>query len=186
METDLPTAACVRRRRRRRRGQASERLEHKKTDTPQSYISAAYDWGSQAVHLSPLGDQYLGYKLKYMDSGDFALSTANTWVHKLCHECAQLVADQDKLRDFYFQQVMAETYEMLVARPSHYMDMAAKGGQFRALTEEILEKPFRVDRVRNAAIGAPPQDPYLLSFEAPLSDVAVSETSTLSTSGDVA
>jgi hypothetical protein len=30
METDLPTAACVRRRRRRRRGQVSQRLEHHK------------------------------------------------------------------------------------------------------------------------------------------------------------
>lgn len=127
-----------------------------------SYVSVAYDWNSQAVHLSPLGGTYMGYELKHMDFGDFALDTANTWVHKLCHECAPLVTEQDKLRAYYFRQVMVETYEMLVARPQQYMDMAVKGGQFSALTYEILKKPFDVDRVRSTAVGVPPADPYLL------------------------
>lgn len=129
-----------------------------------SYVSTAYDWNSQAVHLSPLGDHYLGYELKHMDFGDFALDTANTWVHKLCHECAPLVEDQRKLRDYYFQQVMVDTYEMLVARQGHYMDMAAKGGQYSALTNEILQKPFNVDRIKVVALGEPPADPYMLNF----------------------
>lgn len=148
-----------------------------KAGRKQSYISTAYDWNSQAVHLSPLGDRYLGYKLKYMDAGDFALDTANTWVHKLCHECAPMVANQDELRDYYFQQVMVETYEMLVARPGHYMDMAAKGGKYTVLTKEILQKPFRVDRLRDVAIGAPPVDPYVLSFPALGSDAAACSAS---------
>jgi hypothetical protein len=153
-----------------------------KAGRKQSYISASYDWNSQAVHLSPLGDQYLGYKLKHMDSGDFALDTANTWVQKLCHECAPMVADQDRLRDYYFRQVMVETYGMLVARPSQYVDMAVKGGQYGALTEEILQKPFRMDRVRNVAIGAPPVDPYVLSFAVPAADAAASATAVSSSS----
>lgn len=141
-----------------------------KTGRQQSYISAAYDWNSQAVHLSPLGDQYLGYKLKHMDSGDFPIATANTWTQKLCHECAPIVADQDKLRDYYFKLVMVDTFEMLVSRPRRYMDMAVKGGQYGALTEEILQKPFNSDRVRNIAIGVPPNDPYVLSFAVPAAE----------------
>jgi len=156
-----------------------------KAGRKQSYISAAYDWNSQAVHLSPLGDQYLGYKLKHIDSGDFALDTAKTWIHKLCHECAPIVVDQGKLRDYYFQQVMVETYEMLVARPGQYMDMVVKGGQYSALTEEILRKPFNVDRVRDVAIGAPPADPYVLSFEPPAGDAAAAEAAATS-AGDAA
>ncbi len=135
-----------------------------------SYVSAAYDWNSQAVHLSPLGDHYLGYDLKHMNFGDFALDAANTWVHKLCHECAPLVEDQSKLRDYYFKQVMVETYEMLVARPAHYMEMTAKGGQYYALTHEILQKPFDVDRIKRTAVGEPPADPYILSFPTQASD----------------
>lgn len=149
----------------------------------QSYTSTAYDWNSQAVHLSPLGDQYLGYQLKHIDSGDFALDAANTWIHKLCHECAPMVADQDRLRDYYFQQVMVETYEMLVARPGQYVDMAKKGGQYTALTEEILQKPFRMEHIRNVAIGAPPVDPYVLSFATSADDAAAAEAAATSAGG---
>lgn len=129
-----------------------------------SYVSAAYDWNSQAVHLSPLGDHYLGFELKHMDFVAFALDAANTWVLKLCHECAPLVEDQSKLRDYFFKRVMVETYEMLVARPAYYMDLAAKGGQYSALTQEILQKPFNVDRIKQIAVGEPPADPYILNF----------------------
>jgi len=129
-----------------------------------SYVSAAYDWNSQAVHLSPLGDYYLGFNLEHMDFGDFALEAANTWVLKLCHECACLVEDQSKLRDYYFKQVMIETYGMLVAKPARYMELSANGGRYAALTNGILQKPFDVVRIKQSAVGEPPADPYILNF----------------------
>jgi len=129
-----------------------------------SYVSAAYDWSSQSVHLSPMGDTYMSYKLEHFDFGDFALDSAQTWIHKMCHECEPLVSKPEVLRDYYFRQVMLETLEMLAARPAQYLSLAKKRPQFNALTQLLLQKPFDVELIRNAAIGAPPQDPYLLEL----------------------
>ena len=114
----------------------------------------------------------MGYKFENFDFGDFVIEAASDWVLKLCHNCAPIVADQDRLRDYYFQQVMVDMYTMLVRQLSRYTGMAVKGGSYGAVTEEILKKPFRIDHIRNAAIGVPPADPYIFSFAVAASDAA--------------
>lgn len=135
-----------------------------KADRKESYMSAAYDWNSQAVHLSPLGNAYIGYELKHQDYGDFALESAETHLHKMCHECLPIVADQAGLRKYYLLQVLLETYELICMRPAHYMELANKGGQYSALTNLLLQKPFDFDAVMNVSISAPPKDPLLLDL----------------------
>jgi len=130
----------------------------------QSYTSAAYDWNSQAVHLSPLGDTYIGYKLEHHDYGDFAVDSARTHIHKMCHECLAIVADQSSLRKYYLRQVILEAYELLCTKPAYYMRLANKGGQFSLLTDLLLKKPFDFNAVMNAAIGGPPKDHLLLDL----------------------
>lgn len=136
-----------------------------KSDRKESYVSAAYDWNSQAVHLSPLGDAYMGYELKHHDYGDFALQSALVHLHKICHECIAIVEDQSGLRKYYLLQVLLDTYELLCIRPAHYMELANKGGQYSALTNLLLQKPFDFNAVMNVSISAPPKD--LLLFEFP-------------------
>ncbi len=129
-----------------------------------SYTSAAYDWNSQAVHLSPLADIYMGYELRHQDFGDFALDSACTHLHKMCHECSTIVADQVGLRKFYFRQVLLETYEMLCNRPAQYVEMANKGKQYSTLTQLLLNKPFDFNAVMNASLSPQPTDPLVLDL----------------------
>jgi hypothetical protein len=131
-----------------------------------SYTSAAYDWNSQAVHLSPLGNRYMGYELRHQDYGDVAVDSANTYLHKMCHECSVVVTDQDGLRKYYLRQVLLETYEMLCNRPAQYLDLANKGRQYAALTELLLKKPFDFPAVMNVSLSPPPKDPLLIDFMA--------------------
>ena len=131
-----------------------------------SYISAAYDWNSQAVHLSPLGNTYMGYQLQHQDYGDFALECASTYLHKMCHESLAIVADQAGLRKYYLRQVLLETYEMLCLRPDQYMDLANKSKQYAALTNLLLQKPFDFDAVMNTALSPAPKDHLVLDLTA--------------------
>lgn len=135
-----------------------------KTGQGQSYTSAAYEWNSHAVHLSPLGDVYIGYELKHQDYGDFALDGACTQIHKMCHECIAIVEDQAGLRKYYLRQVLLETYKLLCVNPAHYMSLANKGGQYSVLTELLLQKPFNFNDVMNVSISAPPKDHLLLNL----------------------
>ncbi len=129
-----------------------------------SYTSATYDWNSQAVHLSPMGDAYMGYELRHQDYGDFVLDSANTYLHKMCHECSVIVANQDGLRKHYLRQVLLETYEMLCTRPAQYIELANKGHQYAALTELLLRKPFDFAAVMNVSLSSPPKDPLVLDL----------------------
>lgn len=135
-----------------------------KSDRKQSYVSAAYDWNSQAVHLSPLGDEYMGYELKHQDYGDFALQSTLMHLYKICHECTAIVKDQNGLRKYYLLQVLLDTYELLCMRPAHYMELANKGGQYSALTSLLLKKPFDFNSVMNVSISSPPRDRLLFDF----------------------
>lgn len=131
-----------------------------------SYTSATYDWNSQSVHLSPLGNQYMGYELRHQDYGDIAIDSAKTYLYKMCHECSLVVTDQDGLRKYYLRQVLLETYEMLCNRPTQYLDLANKGGQYAALTELLLRKPFDFSAVMSTSLSPPPKDPLLFDFAA--------------------
>jgi hypothetical protein len=131
-----------------------------------SYTSTAYDWNSQAVHLSPLGGMYMGCELQHQDYGDFALDSACTYLHKMCHECSVIVSDQEALRKYYLRQVLLETYEMLCNRPGHYMELANKGGQYAKLTELLLKKPFDFTAVMSVSLSSPPKDPLVLDLKA--------------------
>lgn len=129
-----------------------------------SYTSMAYDWNSQAVHLSPLGNMYMGYQLDHQDYGDVALGSACTHLHKMCHECSSIVTDQESLRKYHLRQVLLETYEMLCNRPAQYVDLANKLDRYKALTQLLLQKPFDFNAVMNASISPPPKDPLILDL----------------------
>lgn len=136
----------------------------KETGRLNSYISESYDWNSQSVHLSPLGDQYFGYVLKHQDYAEFALVSACTQLHKMCHECSAIVVDQERLRKFYLREVLVETYEMITKRPQQYIELANKGRQYEKLTELILQKPFDFNAIMETALGTPLKDPLILQF----------------------
>lgn len=143
----------------------------------QSYISAAYDWNSQAVHLSPIGGQYLGFDVAHMEKGEIAIESAETWIHNICKQCSGIVTEPEKLWDFYFRIVMADTYRLLVRRPERFMKLAAMEGQYAGLARALLEKPFNIDKIKEAALGERPTDPYVLNLptaDAPPAAVAAS------------
>lgn len=132
-----------------------------------SYRSVAYDWNSQTVHFSPLSDMYIGYELQHHDYGDFAIDSVRTHVHKMCSECLPLVAKQDALRDYYFRQLLTETFGLLCDKPAFYMYLANRRGKYIEFTEVILRTPHDYNTVFHASVGAPPNDPLVLQLAAP-------------------
>ena len=106
----------------------------------------------------------MGYELRHQDYGDFALDSAQTYIHKLCHEYLAIAADQVTLRKYYLRQVLLETYKMLCTVPAHYMELAAKGGQYAALTNLLLQKPFNFEAIMNTSISPPPKDHLILTL----------------------
>lgn len=135
-----------------------------KTGRLASYKSVAYDWNSQSVHMSPLSDVYIGYELEHHDYGDFAVSSANTFIHKMCSECLPLVAKQEELRKYYCLQVLLETYGLLCEKPDYYMYLANKRPQHAAFTNLVLKKPHDLNVLMSKALGAQPKDPLLIEF----------------------
>lgn len=130
----------------------------------ESYKSVAYDWNSQTVHLSPLSDVYIDYELEHQDYGDFAIDSVKMYVHKMCNECLPLVAKQDVLRDYYFRQLLIETYGLLCDNPDYYMYLANKEAKHAELTKVLLSKTHDYDTVFNVSVGAPPKDPLAIDI----------------------
>lgn len=129
-----------------------------------SYKTAAYDWNSQSVHMSPLSNEYMGYELEHQDYGDFAIDSAKTFIHKMCSECLPLVVKQDELRKYYCLQVLLEAYGLLCEKPNYYIYLANKQPRYAAFTNIVLKKPHDLNAIMTAAIGAQPKDPLLLNF----------------------
>lgn len=130
----------------------------------QSYSSAAYEWNSQAVHLSPIAGDYLGYEVEHMEPGQIAIESVETWTFGVYRACTQMVAEPDVLWDCYFKLVILDSYRLLVNIPKRYFKLCDRGGRYAHLTNALLQQPCDAEIVKNVAIGTPPINPYVLSF----------------------
>ncbi len=127
-----------------------------------SYVSQMYDWNSQSVHFSPLGEYYPGFELSDYTYLEVATELASYKLHSLLRILLPVSVSPDDLRDLHARLVLLDMYKMIDRQPERFGDLMTKRERFKVLLAEIARSPQVKSRLIAVTLGAPPVDPLVI------------------------
>lgn len=128
------------------------------------YEMTEYDWNSQAVHFSPISDQFFTMTTEHNTYVEAAKSSVLRSIHSFYREGSGMVADRERLRKRHAVDIASDLHSMLRNKPNWYMDLANKGGRFDEITSYVLSGGVDTAEVIQLLLGAEPPDPLAIVF----------------------
>ena len=124
-----------------------------KTGRLDSYRKMGYDMGSQAVHLSPMGDIYMSFEMEHLRYAEFAHESASFSIVKMFSICLDLVNDRNIVRQEHARENLVQTKMLAASNPRRFADLVTRLPSYAAFVQAVMKDPTDTESIIEAVIG---------------------------------
>lgn len=134
------------------------------TNRGASYKAAEYDWNSHTVHFSPLGDEFINYKLKHHTYGEFSAICTLRALNVFYKKCWVIVSHPERIHRAHTLSTFIEAYKLLLEKQEWFMEIIQRGGAHAKITEYALNSDCSLESAITLIVGQEQPDPLAISI----------------------